>query len=58
MKHGEESQKCNAQRSIFYECGGVLSGDETLCRIPDNLLLKQNDLEGEIKDAKLSSFLI
>ena len=34
MKHGEESQKCNAQWSI-YERGGVLSGDETLCRMPD-----------------------
>ena len=35
MKHWEESWKYDAQRSIFDELRGVLSGDETLYRMLD-----------------------
>ena len=55
MKHQEESWKYNAQRSIFDELRDVSSGDETLCWM---LVItnKQKNLEGEIKDARMSSF--
>ena len=54
MKLWEESWKYNVQRSIFDELQGVSSGDETLNAwyYFSNKMI----LEGEIKDAKLSSF--
>ena len=57
MKQREESSKYDSQRSIFDELRGVLSGDETLCGMLDiTSRRKKKILEGEIKDAKLSSF--
>ena len=55
MKHWEESWKYDVQWSIFNKLQGVSSGDETRvkCLI---LLLKKMILEGETKDAKMSSF--
>ena len=46
----------DAQRSIFDELRGVSSGDETLCRMLDITSQTNVILEGEIKDAKMSSF--
>jgi len=58
--------KCDTWRSIFDELRGVSSGDETLCRmlyitlytLCRTLYYFSNKmiLEGEIKDAKMSSF--
>ena len=48
--------KYDAQRSIFDGLRGVSSGDETQSQMLDIILLKQNDSEEEIKDAKMSSF--
>ena len=57
MKQREESSKYDSQRSIFDDLRGVLSGDETLCGMLDITSRKKKKiLEGEIKDAKLSSF--
>ena len=57
MKHQEESWKYDARRSIFDELRGVSSGDETLCRMFDiNFFSNKIIFEGEIKDAKMSSF--
>ena len=53
MKHREESWKYDEQWSIFNKLRGVSSGDETLCRY---YFSNKMILEGEIKDAKLSSF--
>ena len=49
------SWKYNSQQSIFDKLWGVSSGDETLCSM---LVItnKQKHLEGEIKDARMSSF--
>ena len=55
MKHREESWKYDAQRSIFDELRGVSSIDETPCRMFD-IFSKTKSFEGEIKDAKKSSF--
>ena len=57
MKHWEESWKYDAQRSILDELRGVSSGDETLRLMLDiTSQTKLMSLEGEIKDAKMSSF--
>ena len=56
MKHREESWKYDAQRSIFDELRGVSSGYETLCWMFDISSQKKIIFEGEIKDAKMSSF--
>ena len=44
------------QRSIFDELRGVSSGDETLCRMFDISSQTKSFFEGEIKEAKMSSF--
>ena len=62
MKHWEKSWKYdNAQRSSFDELRGASSGDETLWwwDTVSNAwyyFLNKTILEGEIKDAKMSSF--
>ena len=56
VSSGEESWKYDTQRSIFDELWGVSSGENTVeCLI---LLLKQKlmILEGQIQDAKMTSF--
>ena len=58
MKHPEESGKYDAQRSIFDELQGDSSGDETLCRMLDITSQTKWFLEGEIKDAKMTSFYL
>ena len=45
--------QCTAE--YFDELLGVSSGDETLCRMLD-VISNKIILEGEIKDAKMSSF--
>ena len=56
LKHQEESWKYDPQRSIFDEIRSVSSGDETLRLMLDITVAKKIILEGEIKDAKVSSF--
>ena len=56
MKHREESWKYDAQRSIFDELRDVSSVDVTLCPMLDITSQTKWFLEGEIKDAKMSSF--
>ena len=56
IKHREESWKYDGQRGIFDELRGVSSGDEKLRLMLDITLAKKIILEGEIKDAKVSSF--
>ena len=56
LKHQEESWKYDPQRSIFDELRSVSSGDETLRLMLDITVAKKIILEGEIKDAKVSSF--
>ena len=58
MKHPDESGKYDAQRSIFDELQGDSSGDETLCRMLDITSQTKWFLEGEIKDAKMTSFYL
>ena len=55
MKQQEESWKYDTQQSIFDELWGVSSGDETLSNAWYYLSNKMI-LEGEIKDAKMTSF--
>ena len=56
MKHWGENWKYDAQRSIFDELRGVSFGDETLCRMLDITSQTKMILEGEFRDAKMSSF--
>ena len=56
MKHWRENWKYDAQRSIFDELRGVSFGDETLCRMLDITSQTKMILEGEFRDAKMSSF--
>ena len=56
MKHREESLKYDAQAEYFFDdLRGASSGDETLSNAWYNFSNKMI-LEGEIKDAKMSSF--
>ena len=48
VKHGEESWKYDAQRSIFDELRGVSAGDGML-----DITFETMILEGEIKEAKM-----
>ena len=57
MKHWEESWKLyDTQGNIFDELWGVWSGDETLCWMLYIAFSNKRILDGEIKDAKMSSF--
>ena len=56
MKHWEESWKYNVQWSIFDERWGVSPGDKALCRNAWYYFSNKMILEGEIEDAKMSSF--
>ena len=57
MKYWEESWKYYEQGSIFDELRGVSSGDETVSNAWYYLYFSNEMiLEGEIKDAKMSSF--
>ena len=55
MKNREDSWKYDAQQSISDELRGVSSGDETLSNAWYYFSNKMV-LDGEIKDAKMSSF--
>ena len=56
MKREEESWKYDVQWSIFDKLRGVSSGDETLLLNACYYFSNKRILEGEIKDAKMSSF--
>ena len=56
MKHREESWKYDAQWSIFDELWGVSSGDETFVSNVWYFFSNKIIFDGEIKDAKMSSF--
>ena len=56
IKHWEESWKYDAQRSIFDGLRGVLSGDETLCRMLDIPSQTKRFYREDLRMQKKSSF--